>query len=52
MDSISEHLDAIDRRIFQQKLAEIEATKFIGEDGKEYFRLPKPVRYPIAGKAD
>ncbi len=40
MISIADYLDALDRRILQQKLAEIEATRFTGEDGKEYFRFP------------
>lgn len=39
---IVDHLESIPLR---QKMKEIEDSKFIGEDGKEYFRLPLPPRY-------
>jgi len=44
--NICELLDNIERTIFLRKLAEIEATKFIGEDGKEYFRFPTRNPFP------
>lgn len=41
-------LDRIERIPLRIAMARIEASKFVGEDGKEYFRFPAPsTNYPV-----
>lgn len=36
-----DYCDALERIAFQEKLAAIESTRFIGEDGKSYVRFER-----------
>lgn len=39
---LAKWVDKFDNYGFRMHLARIEATRFTGEDGKQYFRFPAP----------
>jgi hypothetical protein len=44
-DALGKAVSEFERTTLVARLKEVEASKFIGADGKEYYKIPPPRRY-------